>query len=408
MPHSATRAVVVGAGIIGLATACRLAESGYEVTVIERNGRPGAGSSQGNGGQLLFDRISAMGSPAFLRALPQSLLDPAQGIRLRGLAHPSRWPWAVRFLGQSSRARWQRNTESMLALAHLSREAFDAFRTRHEIAFDWRRPGKLVTYATPKGLEAAARAAAFQGQFGGRHEIVPPEACFDLEPALARTTRPIAGAVYLPDAEVGDCHLCCRELARILQVKLGGTILFNTAVTGLEGANGRIAGLRCGDHVIGGDVFVITAGMAAGALLPRRFAGRKPMVGVLGLSLTYPVGPNPPDLSVTDAGGRFVIARLGNRLRVAGGAMFSDNLSIDAGEVRTLRSKAEALMPQAARFQDDPETWIGARPQTPDDLPMIGRATGANLFVNAGHGSLGWTLAFGSAERLLHAVSEGS
>jgi D-amino-acid dehydrogenase len=408
MPNPATKAVVVGAGIVGLATACRLAESGYDVTVIERLGAPGAGSSRGNGGQLLFDRISAMGSPAFLRALPRSLFDRSQGLRVQGLAHPSRWPWAGRFLRESSEAGWQRNTAKMLALAHLSRQSFDAFRTRHEICFEWRRPGKLVTYATAQGVEAAAKAAAFQGQFGGRHEIVSRQECFNLEPALAHTSRPIAGAVYLPDAEVGDCHRCCGELARILQTKLGGKIIFNTTLTGLESASGRIVGLRCAERIIGGDLFVIATGMAAGSFLPRSFSGCKPIVSVLGLSLTYPVGTNPPNLSVTDASGRFVIARLGNRLRVAGGALFSDRLRIRVSDVQVLKSKAEALMPQAARFEAAPEPWIGGRPQTPDDLPMIGRAEFVNLFVNAGHGSLGWTLAFGSAERLLHTVSERS
>lgn len=408
MPNPATRVVVVGAGIIGLTTACRLAENGYDVTVIERQGAPGTGSSQGNAGQLLFDRIGAMGSPGFLRALPQSLFDRSQGIRVQGLACPSRWNWAGRFLRESSQHGWQRNTRRLLELAHLSRQALDAFRTRHEISFDWRRPGKLVTYATAQGVEAAAKAAAFQGQFGGRHEIVSRQECLALEPALAQASRPIAGAVYLPDAEVGDCHACCQELARILQTKLGGRILFNTALTGFERAGGRLVGLRCAKRVIRGDLFVLATGMSAGSFLPRDFAGRKPIVSVLGLSLTFPIGTTPPNLSVTDASGRFVIARFGNRLRVAGGAVFSDRLRIRGSDVRTLQAKAVALMPQAARFDAAPEPWIGSRPQTPDDLPMIGRAGAENLFVNAGHGSLGWTLAFGSAERLLQAVSEKS
>ncbi len=408
MPIPATRAVVVGAGIIGLTTACRLAENGYDVTVIERQGAPGAGSSRGNAGQLLFDRIGAMGSPGFLRALPQSLFDRSQGLRVQGLAHPSRWHWASRFLYESSQLGWQRNTRMLLELAHLSRQAFDAFRTRHEISFDWRRPGKLVTYATAQGLQAAAEAAAFQAQFGGRHEIVSRRECFTLEPALGQTSRPIAGAVYLPEAEVGDCHECCQELARILQTKLDGTILFNTTLTGYQRAGSRIVGLHCAKRIVSGDIFVLATGIAASAFLPPGFAGRKPMVSVLGLSLTYPTGTIPPNLSVTDASERFVIARLGNRLRIAGGAIVSDRPQIRTIDVQTLKAKAVAMMPQAAQFDADSDPWIGSRPQTPDDLPMIGLAGAENLFVNAGHGSLGWTLAFGSAERLLQAASEKS
>jgi D-amino-acid dehydrogenase len=125
---------------------------------------------------------------------------------------------------------------------------------------------------------------------------------------------------------------------------------------------------------------------------------------VRGVSLTYPAGAAAPDLSVTDAGGKFVVLRLGDRLRVAGFAAFSDRLEVAPEEIALLRGKARALMPGAARYDDAPEAWAGLRPQTPDDLPMIGRAGAENLFVNAGQGSLGWTFAFGSAERLLQAV----
>ena len=404
MPSPAKTAVIVGAGIIGLTSACRLAENGYVVTVIERDSAPGNGSSKGNAGQLLFDRIGAMGSASFLRALPATLLDRSQGVRVHGLVHPSRWDWTRRFLRECTQQAWQRNTASLLELAHLSRDAMETFRTRHRMDFEWRKPGKLVTYATEKGLEAAARSAEFQGQFGGRHEILSPEDCFRLEPALRQTRRAIAGAVYLPDAEVGDCHKCCHELARILQDKLGGVIRYNTALTGLERNGGRVTGLRCGSEVIGGSVFVLATAGATGKLLRAAFAGKKPIVSVSGISLTYPVGTVPPDLSVTDTAGKFVLVRLGDRLRVTGMAVFSEKLSVQPADVQTLQHKARQLMPDAAAFKAAPDIWIGARPQTPDDLPMICQAGARNLFVNAGHGSLGWTLAFGSAERLLEAV----
>ena len=405
MSRPATKAVIVGAGIVGLATACRMAESGYDVTVIDSASTPGAGTSRANAGQLLFDRIGAMGSPGFLRSLPRTLLDPSQGVRVLGLTNPGNWRWAGQFLRECTAQAWQANTARLLDLAHLSRDVMVDFRNRHQIDFDWRRPGKLVTYASAEALEAARQTAEFQAQFGGAHRVLSAKDCFAHEPALAATNCPIAGAIHMPDAEVGDCNLCCQELARVLVDYLGTTILYDMAVTGTKRKHNRVVGLVCGSRMIEGDLFIMATGMATPKLLHNRFEGKKPMTSVLGISLTYPIGDTPPDLSVTDASGRFVMVQLGKHLRVCGNAIFSNDLHPNSDDVDRLKSKAQALMPGAANFAAQPVVWIGARPQTPDDLPMIGRAGAENLYVNAGHGSLGWTLAFGSAESLLQTIS---
>ncbi len=167
---------------------------------------------------------------------------------------------------------------------------------------------------------------------------------------------------------------------------------------------GRVLALQTDRQAIVGDLFVLATGMATQKLLRDRFAGKKQIVGVMGISLTYPVADEAPNLSVTDASGKFAVVRLGQRLRVTGNAVFTDKLRASPQDIERLKLKAQALVPAAARYGDTPEVWAGARPQTPDDLPMIGRAGEQNLFVNAGHGSLGWTLAFGSAEVLLQAI----
>ncbi|MGB5558652.1 MAG: FAD-dependent oxidoreductase [Paracoccaceae bacterium] len=404
MSTAAKKVVIVGAGIVGLSTACRMAEDGYDVTVIEKERAPGAGTSKANAGQLLFDRIGAMGSPGFLRSLPGTLVDPSQGVRAYGLAHPLRWPWLGAFLRECTQTAWQQNTRRLLELAHVSRAAMHGFSTRHTMEFDWRQPGKLITYATEKALASASRSADFQGQFGGRHHVVSRDACIEHEPALHKTGRQIAGGIHLPDAEVGDCNKCCQELARILVEQLGGTIHFETPVLDIVRKGGRVLALQTDRQAIVGDLFVLATGMATQKLLRDRFAGKKPIVGVMGISLTYPVADGAPNLSVTDALGKFVVVRLGQRLRVTGNAVFTDRLRASPQDIERLKFKAQTLMPAAARYNDPPEVWAGARPQTPDDLPMIGRAGAQNLFVNAGHGSLGWTLAFGSAEALLQAI----
>ncbi len=399
------RAVVIGAGIIGLTTALRLAEAGYAVEVIEREARACVGSSKANAGQLLYDRIGAMGSVGFLRGLPATMFNPDQGVSVFGLANPARWPWAGAFLRQCTTQRWQENTRGLLDLAARSRRVMAAVSAQYGLAYDWRKPGKLIVHPTAERVAAADQAAQFQAQFGGRHEVLGVDECLDHEPALRGATRTIAGGVYLPDAEVGDCRMFGLGIADVLVAKFGVRIRYGVRVTGLVYSGGRVTALRSDQGMIEGDVFVVATGKAAGELLSGRFSGKRRITVVKGVSLTYPAGDAPPDMSVTDAAGKFVVMRLGDRVRVAGYAIFSDGDAIKPQYVPRLADKARALMPKAARYDAAPDVWVGIRPQTPDDLPMIGQAGAANLFVNAGHGSLGWTLAAGSAEVLAEKIA---
>ena len=401
---NAKSVIVVGAGIVGLSTACRLAEEGYKVHVVEQNNKPGEGTSKANAGQLTFGWVSAMGSPGFLRSLPKSLFDPDQGISATGLLNPVHWPWAAAFARQCTVKAWFDNTSGLSKLAHRSHEAMVRFNHVHEIEFNSRMPGKIVLYQDATSLKAAQKAAEFQAQFGGRHQIIEPEECIEREPALADSSRKIAGGVFLPDAEVGDCHSYCQSLAKLLTEKLGGKITFGTKVTAVISSGGKVIAVQTDKGDITANLFVIATGGDARALLSGHFPGKKLITNIKGISLTFPLGSNPPDLSVTDAARKFVIMRMGDKVRIAGYAFFSSDLSVKQKHVRLLINKAKALMPNAADYTAQPEIWAGLRPATPDDLPMIGKANANNLYVNAGHGSRGWILSFGSAEVLLEKI----
>ncbi len=398
-------AVVVGAGVVGLTSALRLAEAGYVVTVLERSTEVCAQTSKANAGQLLYDRIGAMGSVGFLRGVPGAVFDPDQGMPLWGLANPARWPWAVAFLRQCSSHRWQENTRQLLEIAGRSKQVMPDLQARYGLAFDWRKSGKLVVHPTDERLQAADQGLQFQVQFGGAHQMVSREACLQHEPALTGGTRPIAGGIYLPDASVGDCRKFGQEIADVLTTQLGAQIKFGVQVTGLVRKAGRVTAVQTSQGQITADVFVVANGQSAGTLLRGPFKGKKRITGVKGVSLTFPAGDAPPDLSVTEAAGRFVVMRLGDRVRVTGYAIFSDSEHIKPAYVQALTAKAKSLMPNAAQYDVLPEVWTGRRPQTPDDVPMIGQAGAQNLFVNAGHGSLGWTLAAGSAEVLAEKIT---
>lgn len=397
-------ALVVGAGVVGLSSALKLAEAGYAVTVLERHDEVCAGTSMANAGQLLYDRIGAMGSVGFLRGVPAAVFDADQGMSLAGLMNPARWPWALAFLRQCTDYRWQQNTQRLLEIAGRSKQEMPRVQARYGMAFEWRKPGKLIVHPTVEGLEAADRALQFHAQFGGRHQRVSREACLQHEPALAGGTRPFAGGIYLPDAAVGDCRKFGQQIANVLRKHLGAEIKFGVQVDRLVTRAGRVTAVETNQGQITADIVVIANGQSANNLLRGRFVGKKPITGVKGLSLTYPAGQAAPDLSVTEAAGRFVVMRLGDQVRVTGAAIFSDTEHIKPSYIKALAAKAESLMPNAARYDVAPEVWVGRRPQTPDDVPMIGQAGAQNLFVNAGHGSLGWTLALGSAAELLDKI----
>ena len=397
--------MVVGAGIIGLTSALFLAQAGYSVTIVERESGPCEYASKANAGQLLYDRIGAMAAPGVSASLANSLFHPDQGVHVSGLLHPSRWPWAGAFLRQCTSAAWQRNTKGLLKIADRSRWAMATVTNTYALDFDWRKPGKLVLYATPAGLAGAQERAEFQARFGGRHQVLSAAECIAHEPALQGTTRDIAGGIYLPDAEVGDCWKFGQSLASILVNQLGVEIAYGVEILDLVRDAGRIRALRTRNGPIEADMFVLATGGATAGLAHGNFPGNKPIIGIKGVSLTFSAGNAAPDLSVTYAAGKFVVLRLGNRVRVAGYAMFSDDPDISQDVIHQLTDKARALMPEAAKFEEMPEVWVGFRPTTPDDLPMIGRANSDNLFINAGHGSLGWTLALGSAEVLLSKIN---
>ncbi|MGR3291053.1 MAG: FAD-dependent oxidoreductase [Paracoccaceae bacterium] len=406
--NSQKSAVIVGAGIIGLTSAYVLANAGCVVTIVDRENDPCEQSSHANGGQLLYDRIGAMASPGFLRNLPGLMAGRDPGIRVSGLARPANWRWVWAFLGRCTTGAWQRNTEQLLAIARRSRRTMQSITEKHDLEFDLRKPGKLLIHSTAGSLAAASTSLEFHKQFGGRHQILNAAECIAREPALSDSSRPIVGGVYLPDAEVADCRKFGIALADLLVAEYGVQIVYGQDILAVTHHQNRVHEIRSQQRAFNADIFVLATGHVAAALLPQGFPGRKPVTAIKGMTLTFPAHDAAPDLSVSDVAGKFVMLRLGNRVRVAGYAIFTDGPISSPKLVRDLTDKARSLMPGAADYAQQPEVWTGSRPTTPDDLPMIGRSGTDNLFVNAGHGSLGWTLALGAAEILLESVENAT
>lgn len=412
--------VVIGAGVVGLATARELLVAGHDVTLVERAAEPGAGASGRNGAQLSYAYVAPLASPGTLRELPHLLLDRDSPLRLQPSLQPGFLSWGLRFLAACRQDQVVRTTGALLALAALSRARLHEWlRPEQAARIGHRRNGKLVVYRSGKAWAQARRQMELQARLQGpTQQALDARECLAREPALDGV--PVAGGIYTPGEEVADCGALCQTLFDELaahprcRVHLGTQVLrwqtagrrIETAV--LADAHGRQWTLDC-------EAVVVCAGTGSVPLLAG-LGVSLPLAPLKGYSIEIPRErlERFPRCSITDSARKVVYAPLGEghaaRLRVAGFAELSwrGDPGIDLGRIEHLKRSAAALF--GLRDPDatwDLRPWAGLRPATPTGLPCIGRARGwDNAFLNTGHGALGLTLAFGSAA-LLRSLLEG-
>ncbi|WP_326535015.1 D-amino acid dehydrogenase [Pseudorhodoferax sp.] len=396
---------VMGAGIVGLATAYALRQEGHAVTVVDR-GQPGAGVSQGNGAQLSYSYVQPLADPSIWRQLPKLLLAPDSPLKFRPRLDPAQWRWGLAFLAACNAQTSRSSTAALLALAARSREAFDAMLLRERLDCDFSATGKLVLYPDEAGFAGARRQLALQQALGSAAQAAVSAAeCVAIEPALAAYGKQIAGAIHTPSECAADCAKTCAGLAGVLQAQ-GVQLVLGNAITGFVQRGGRIAALATARGELPADAFVLALGPQS-AGLARRLGLSLPIYPLKGYSITLDVAAAPqraPRVSVTDSKRKTVFARLGQRLRVAGMAeLVGEDLAIPRARIDTLVASTEAVFPGSTGAGAALSPWAGLRPATPTGLPIVGRQPGgpANLWVNGGHGALGFTLAFGTAAQLV-------
>jgi len=400
---------VLGAGIVGLATAWQLERQGHQVSVVDR-ATPGAGASGGNGAQLSYSYVQPLADPAIWRQLPKLLLSPTSPLKLRPQLDPLQWRWGLAFLAACNARTSRDTTEKLLALAAESRAGFEAMQADAAPDCDFSATGKLVLYASEASLAGARAQLELQRTMGSEQRIVRPDECVAIEPALADYARGIAGAVYTPSECAADCLKVCAELMRVLRAR-GVRFELGTEARGFAQAGGRIAAVRTAAGDIEADAYVMALGTASHKL-GRSLGAYLPVYPLKGYSITLDVDPAPgaaPTVNVTDSARKVVFARIGSRLRVAGMAeLVGHDASIPATRIDTLAEATRAVFPRASRLAEL-HPWTGMRPATPTGLPIVGRLEGApsNMLFNTGHGALGFTLAFGSAGRIAAALEHG-
>lgn len=393
--------IVLGAGVAGMSTAYYLATRGARVTVVDRQQDVGLGTSFGNAAQLSYSYTDSLAAPGFIRRLPRLLsnLDTATRVRL----DPRVVGWGLRFLRNCSRKRATKNTLTLLDTALRSAELMDSIRNELDIDFSYRRAGKLVLISEPSDIAKAELLTAKKKARGCDVDVVSPAEARAIEPAVDALSEPFAAAVYSKSDEVADSYLFLKGLRRHLE----GTGLVDFAlgepVTGLVRENGSIAGIE-GATDRQADAVVVCTGAWSGRLLSE--VGLKvSLYPVRGYSVTLPPGDGVPSASITSLKHRIAISRIDSRLRLAGFADFRGfDTSRDAERLADLVAVGKKLAPTAADYDAEPTRWGGFRPMTPDGLPLVGGTRIPGLYLNTGHGMLGWTLACATGEAAASAV----
>ena len=402
------KVVILGAGVIGVTSAWYLAEAGHEVVLIDRQPGPALETSFANAGEISPGYASPWAAPGIpAKALRWLLMEHAPLI-VSPRIDMAMLRWTLAMLRNCTAARYALNKSRMVRLAEYSRGELIALRERLGLDYDQRSQGTLQLFRTQKQIDASASDIAVLRDSGVAHELLDRDGCIRAEPGLAASRDRFLGGLRLPDDETGDCHIFTRALAERLP-QMGVDVRYDTRITALETEGDRVTGVRTDRGVMRGDAYLVALASHSPALL-RPLGLRLPVYPVKGYSITLPVADanRAPVSTLLDESYKIAITRLGNRIRVGGMAELSGfNRALPERREATLRHSLGDLFTGAVDDVAPSNFWSGLRPMTPDSTPIVGATPVSNLFLNTGHGTLGWTMACGSG-RLIASIIGGT
>ncbi|MDP3670306.1 MAG: D-amino acid dehydrogenase [Telluria sp.] len=399
------KVIVLGSGVIGTTSAYFLAKAGHEVTVIERQPQAGMETSFANAGEVSPGCSAPWAGPGIpLKAL-KWLLQKHSPLVVRPGLDPHMWRWMGQMLMNCNQKSYERNKGRMLRLAQYSRECLVRLRADTGIAYDERSQGTLQVFRTQHQVDEAAGDIALLERYGVRHALLDQQGCEAAEPALARVRGRFVGGLQLPDDETGDCFKFTQALAALAQ-GLGVKFRYGVEIKRLSVDQEKIAGVLTSKGELKADAYVLALGSYSPLLL-REVGIGIPVYPVKGYSITLPVidAQGAPQSTVLDETLKVAITRLGERIRVGGTAEITGyDLRLREERRETLLHSVRELFPEGGDSAQV-EFWCGLRPMTPDGTPVLGPARYRNLFLNTGHGTLGWTMCCGSARVVADLVS---
>jgi D-amino-acid dehydrogenase len=392
------KVLVLGGGVIGCTAAYELAGEGHEVTLIERQPGPALETSFANAGEVSPGYSAPWAGPGVPIKAVKWLLMSHRPLVLR--PHLD-WPmlgWILAMLRNCTAARYERNKSRMVRLAEYSRDCMKALREQTGIAYDERMKGTLQLFRTQQQLDATGGDTAILDRFGVPYELLGRGGCIEVEPALARVRDKFVGGLRLPGDETGDCHKFTCRIAELAAAK-GARLRFGESIQSLLTDGKRITGVVTDRGRIQADAYLV----ALGSYSPRLVAPlgiTLPVYPVKGYSITLPITDpaGAPESTVMDETHKVAVTRLGDRIRVGGTAELTGyTLRLHEARRRTLMHVVGDLFPDGGDLGRT-EFWCGLRPMTPDGTPVVGGTDMPNLWLATGHGTLGWTMAAGTAK----------
>ncbi|WP_260293810.1 D-amino acid dehydrogenase [Sedimenticola hydrogenitrophicus] len=399
------KVIILGSGVIGVTSAYYLAREGHEVTVIDRQPEAALETSFANAGEVSPGYSAPWAAPGIPLKAIKWLMMKHSPLVIRPQLDPALWSWSLRMLRNCTTARYEQNKGRMVRLAEYSRDAIRQLRAETGIQYDERSRGTLQMFRNQKQLDAAQTDMAILDRYGVPYELLDREGCLAVEPGLVHVKEKVAGGLRLVNDETGDCFLFTQRLAREAE-RLGVEFRMGVNIRRLLMEQGNISGVETDAGTFTGDNYVMALGSYSPLLL-KAVGIKVPIYPVKGYSITLPIvdAEAAPVSTLMDETHKVAITRLGERIRVAGTAELAGyDLGLDERRGETVKFVVSDLFPRGGDLSRT-EFWCGLRPMTPDGTPCVGATRVPNLYLNTGHGTLGWTMACGSGRLLNDLIS---
>jgi D-amino-acid dehydrogenase len=399
------KVLILGSGVIGVATAHYLTEAGHEVTVVDRKPGPALETSFANAGEVSPGYASPWAGPGIPVKAIKWLLMRHGPLVIRPVLDPHMWSWVFRMLRNCTSARYTVNKARMVPIAEYSRDLLRELRAATGIAYEERSQGTLQLFRTQAQLDHIGGDIEVLRKYDVPFEVLDPAGCIGAEPALAAVRGKFVGGLRLPGDETGDCKIFTEKLAAHAASR-SVAFRFDTSIERIEADGGRISGVRTSAGILTADAYVVALGSYSPVTL-RPLGLSIPVYPIKGYSITAPItdAKGAPESTVMDETYKVAITRLGDRIRVGGTAEISGyDLRLHRARRDTLEHSVGDLFPGGGDLAKA-TFWCGLRPMTPDGPPIIGATRYPNLYLNTGHGTLGWTMACGSGRVLADIIS---